>query len=98
MSSLENFTDKAPAASSRCPGLLAPMIGAVTTSFEKSQANAQIALAWLFSKDVVTAPIIGASKPGHLEDAAGALSVKFSNEDIRRLEEPYRPHPVLGHS
>lgn len=65
---------------------------------EKGVPNAQIALAWLFSKDVVTAPIIGASKPGHLEDAVGALSVNLSNEDIRRLEEPYQPHPVLGHS
>jgi aryl-alcohol dehydrogenase (NADP+) len=65
---------------------------------EKGVPNAQIALAWLFSKDVVTAPIIGASKPGHLEDAVGALSLKLSEEDIRRLQEPYQPHPVLGHS
>jgi len=65
---------------------------------QKGVPNAQIALAWLFSKEVVTAPIIGASKPGHLEDAVGALSVKLSEEDIKRLEEPYKPHPVLGHS
>lgn len=65
---------------------------------EKGVPNAQVALAWLFSKNVVTAPIVGASKPNHLEDAAGALSVKLSDEDLRRLEEPYQPHPVLGHS
>ena len=68
------------------------------TAKEKGVPNAQIALAWLFSKEVVTTPIIGASKPGHLEDAVGALSIKLSDEDIMRLEAPYQPHPVLGHS
>jgi 1-deoxyxylulose-5-phosphate synthase len=65
---------------------------------EKGVPNAQIALAWLFSKHIVTAPIIGASKPGHLEDAVGALSLQLTEDDIRRLEAPYQPHPVLGHS
>jgi aryl-alcohol dehydrogenase-like predicted oxidoreductase len=65
---------------------------------ERGVPNAQIALSWLFSKSVVTAPIIGASKPGHLEDAVGALSIKLSQEEIKRLEEPYQPHPILGHS
>ncbi|QMU28665.1 aldo/keto reductase [Adhaeribacter radiodurans] len=60
--------------------------------------NAQVALAWLLSKPIVTAPIIGASKPGHLEDAVGALSVKLTPAEIKRLEEPYQPHPVLGFS
>jgi aryl-alcohol dehydrogenase-like predicted oxidoreductase len=59
---------------------------------------AQIALAWHFSKPVITAPIIGASKPGHLEDAVAALSLKLSEEEIKKLEAPYQPHPVLGHS
>ncbi|CAN5616722.1 aldo/keto reductase [soil metagenome] len=58
----------------------------------------QVALAWLFSKSIVTAPIIGASKPGHLEDAVGALSVTLSDDEIRQLEELYQPHPVLGFS
>lgn len=58
----------------------------------------QVALAWLFSKPIVTAPIIGASKPGHLEDAVGALSVTLSDDEIRQLEELYQPHPVLGFS
>jgi 1-deoxyxylulose-5-phosphate synthase len=60
--------------------------------------NAQVALAWMLGKPVVTAPIIGASKPGHLEDAVGALSVKLSDEEVRGLEALYQPHPVLGFS
>jgi 1-deoxyxylulose-5-phosphate synthase len=59
---------------------------------------ARIALAWLLHKPAVTAPIIGASKPHHLEDAVAALDIKLSAEDIAALEEPYVPHPVLGHS
>ena len=59
---------------------------------------AQVALAWILSKPVVTAPIIGATKPHHLEDAIAALSVRLTPEEIQRLEEPYRPHPIIGHS
>lgn len=59
--------------------------------------DAQVALAWLLCNPAVTAPIIGASKPGHLEDAVAALSVRLTDEEISKLEEPYRPHPVLGH-
>lgn len=57
----------------------------------------QIALAWLLHKPGVTAPIIGASKPHHLDDAIGALSLSLSDDEMRALEEPYKPHPVLGH-
>jgi aryl-alcohol dehydrogenase-like predicted oxidoreductase len=60
--------------------------------------NAQIALAWMLSKPVITAPIIGATKLHHLEDAVAALSVKLTEQDIQRLEEDYQPHPVLGFS
>ncbi len=60
--------------------------------------RAQIALAWMLSKSVITAPIIGATKPHHLEDAAAALSVTLSAEEIASLEAPYVPHPVLGFS
>lgn len=59
---------------------------------------ARIALAWLLHKPAVTAPIVGASKPHHLEDAVAALDIKLSAEDIAALEAPYVPHPVLGHS
>ena len=58
----------------------------------------QVALAWLLSRSGLVAPIIGATKMGHLEDAVGALDVKLSPEDAAYLEEPYVPHPVLGHS
>jgi len=59
---------------------------------------AQIALAWLLHQPGLTAPIIGASKMPHLEQAVGALEIKLSQDEIDILEEPYQPHPVLGHS
>jgi len=65
---------------------------------EHNRKPTQIALAWLLSRPGMTAPIIGASKMEHLDDAVAALEVKLSAEDIKRLEEPYRPHPILGHS
>lgn len=58
---------------------------------------AQIALAWMLSKPYVTAPIIGASKSHHLADALGALSITLDDDEIKRLEEVYVPHAVLGH-
>ena len=58
----------------------------------------QIALSWMLSKPIVTTPIIGATKPHHLEDAVAALAVHLTPDEIRRLEEAYQPHPVLGHS
>jgi aryl-alcohol dehydrogenase-like predicted oxidoreductase len=60
--------------------------------------RAQVALAWLLSRPVVTAPIIGATRPHHLEDAVAALSLTLTPEEVARLEEPYVPHPVLGFS
>ncbi len=65
---------------------------------ERGVPRAQVALAWLLSKPAVTAPIVGATKPHHLEDAAAALSVRLGPEEIQALEEPYAPHPVLGFS
>lgn len=58
--------------------------------------RAQVALAWVLQKKPVTSPIIGATKPNHLEDAVAALSVTLEPSDIARLEEPYVPHPVIG--
>lgn len=58
--------------------------------------RAQVALAWLLHKPVVTAPIVGASKPQHLEDAVAALSLKLSPEEIVELEEAYVPHGLAG--
>jgi aryl-alcohol dehydrogenase-like predicted oxidoreductase len=60
--------------------------------------RAQVALAWLLHQPAVTSPIIGATKPHHLEDAVSALSVELGPEEIARLKEPYVPHPVLGFS
>ena len=61
-------------------------------------ARATVALAWLLAKPGVTAPIVGATKPHHLEDAVAALNVKLSPEEMTALEEQYVPHPVLGFS
>ncbi|WP_025227878.1 aldo/keto reductase [Fimbriimonas ginsengisoli] len=58
---------------------------------------AQVALAWVLSKPVVTAPIVGASKTRHLDDALAALAVKLTDDEIRSLEEPYVPHLVKDH-
>ncbi|HXW19325.1 MAG TPA: aldo/keto reductase [Roseiarcus sp.] len=58
---------------------------------------AVVALAWVLSKPYVTAPIVGASKPHHLEDAVAALSLKLDQRSIAKLEEPYQPKPVVGH-
>jgi aryl-alcohol dehydrogenase-like predicted oxidoreductase len=58
--------------------------------------RAQVALAWLAQKPFVTAPIVGASKPHHLDDAVAALSLNLTPEEISSLEEPYVPHPVVG--
>ena len=55
-----------------------------------------VALAWLWSKPVVTAPIIGATKPAHLAEAIDALDFRLSEEEIQELERPYVPHPVDG--
>jgi aryl-alcohol dehydrogenase (NADP+) len=57
----------------------------------------QIALAWLLAKPGLTAPIVGASKLPHLDDAIGAVDLRLSEAEIARLEEPYRPLGVLGH-
>jgi len=61
-------------------------------------SNVKVALAWILSKPGITSPIIGASKPQHLEDAIAALSIKLPAADVKKLEEPYRPHRILGHS
>jgi aryl-alcohol dehydrogenase-like predicted oxidoreductase len=59
---------------------------------------AQVALAWMLAKPFVHAPIIGATKPHHLDDAVAATTIRLTPEEIKRLEEPYRPHPIIAHS
>lgn len=65
---------------------------------KRGVSSAQVALAWLLHQPGITAPIIGASKPHHLEDALKALELKLEEGELKALAEPYRPHPVLGHS
>jgi len=63
---------------------------------ERGVPRAQVALAWVLSNPVVTAPIVGATKLEHLDDAVAAVELELSDEEIRRLEEPYEPHTVAG--
>lgn len=70
----------------------------VEVAGEQDVTPAQIALAWLLNKPGITAPIIGASKMAQLEEAVAAVEINLSEEEMRRLEVPYQPHPVLGHS
>src|SRR5437899_3476720 len=61
-------------------------------------SNAQVALAWVLQQPGITAPIVGASKMDHLEDAVASLSLKLDDAERKALEEPYQPHKILGHS
>jgi len=63
---------------------------------QRGVSRAQVALAWLLSKPVVTAPIVGATKPQHLEDAIAGVELRLSEDEIAALEKPYTPHPVVG--
>lgn len=63
---------------------------------ERGVPMAQIALAWVLRKPEVTSPIIGATKPKHIDDAVAALDIELTDDEVRRLEEPYQPHPVMG--
>jgi len=64
---------------------------------ERGVPAAQVALAWLLQKRGVTAPIVGATRTGHLSDALAAEQLVLEASEVERLEEPYAPHPVLGH-
>jgi 1-deoxyxylulose-5-phosphate synthase len=59
--------------------------------------SAQVALAWLLHRPGVTAPIFGATRSGHVDDAVAATALTLDEEELKRLAEPYRPHPVRGH-
>jgi aryl-alcohol dehydrogenase (NADP+) len=65
---------------------------------KRGVTSAQIALAWMLGKSYITAPIIGASKMPHLEQAIAALDIELSDDEVSTLEEAYQPHPVLGHT
>ena len=63
---------------------------------ERGVPRAQVAMAWLLAKPWVTAPIVGATKPGHIDDAVAAVDFTLTAEEIDQLEQPYTPHPVAG--
>jgi aryl-alcohol dehydrogenase-like predicted oxidoreductase len=69
-------------------------VGHIAT--RRNVSRAQVALAWVLQKPEITAPIIGATRPEHLQDAVAALDVKLSDEEVKALEAPYAPHPVAG--
>ncbi|PLR90607.1 hypothetical protein CTZ29_13705 [Bacillus halotolerans] len=64
---------------------------------KRGVSRIHIVLAWLLQKEPVTAPIIGATKMSHLQDAVGALAVKLTPAEVKFLEEPYVPHRIVGH-
>ncbi|WP_435208871.1 aldo/keto reductase [Streptomyces sp. bgisy034] len=64
---------------------------------ERGVPRAQVALAWLLHQDTVTAPIIGAGRPQHIDDAAAAVELQLSEKELEELERSYAPHPVIGH-
>lgn len=70
----------------------------VEVAKEQGVSAAQIALAWMLHKPGITSPIIGATKMHHLDEALAAVNIRLSDEEIAQLEEPYKPHRVLGHS
>ncbi|MDX7951943.1 aldo/keto reductase [Lichenihabitans sp. Uapishka_5] len=69
-----------------------------TIAAERNLSRAEVALGWLLGQPGVSAPIIGASKPGHIDDAVKALAVRLEADDLKRLDAAYRPHPVQGFS
>ncbi|MDC2954437.1 aldo/keto reductase [Streptomyces gilvifuscus] len=64
---------------------------------DRGVPRAQVALAWLLHQETVVAPIIGAAKPHHIEDAVAAVELRLSDKEIEELERPYTPHPIVGH-
>ena len=64
---------------------------------EKGVRPSQLAVAWLLRKETVASPIIGPTKVEQLEELVAAVDIRLKSGDLKRLEEPYKPHPVLGH-
>jgi len=90
----DNFAKTLYDATDEADGKIAERVGKIAE--DHGVPRAQIALAWILSKQVVTAPIIGASRPAHLTDAIGALDVTLSAEEIAELEMAYVPHEATG--
>lgn len=68
-----------------------------TVAAERGVPPARVALAWLLGRPSVTAPVTGATKPHHVDDAVAAVGLRLTADETRRLEAPYRPHQVIGH-
>ncbi|MGW1777672.1 aldo/keto reductase [Streptomyces sp. NPDC002143] len=74
------------------------VVEAVTrVATDRGAPRAQVALAWLLQQPTVTAPIVGAAKPQHLEDAVAALELTLTEKELEELQQPYTPHPIAGH-
>ena len=91
----DTVTDRLFAGSMESDRKVVEQVAAIATAREVPRA--QVALAWLFQKSVVTAPIVGASKPQHLDDALAALTLDLTDSEVAQLEAPYVPHAVAGH-
>ena len=64
---------------------------------ERGVSNMQLALAWVLKNPAITSPIIGTSKPHHLDDALAGLKIELTDDEVKALEAPYQPKPVLDH-
>jgi 1-deoxyxylulose-5-phosphate synthase len=93
-SETDNFGNKMYAPTEEADRKVVEALGSLAK--KRGLPQAQLALAWMLAKPGITAPIVGATKQHHLEDAVAALEVKLTPEEIAELEEPYIPHPVLG--
>jgi 1-deoxyxylulose-5-phosphate synthase len=91
----DTFGNKLFAGSTESDRKVVEQVGAVAAAREVPRA--QVALAWLAEKSVVSAPIVGASKPQHLDDALAALTLDLTESELAQLEAPYVPHAVAGH-
>jgi aryl-alcohol dehydrogenase-like predicted oxidoreductase len=91
----DTVADRLFAASMESDRKVVEQVAAIATAREVPRA--QVALAWLVQKSVVTAPIVGASKPQHLDDALAALTLDLTDSELAQLEAPYVPHAVAGH-
>ena len=64
---------------------------------DRGVPRAQVALAWLLQRETVAAPIVGAARPGHIEDAVASVELTLSEKEIEELEQPYTARPIVGH-
>jgi 1-deoxyxylulose-5-phosphate synthase len=91
----DTFGNKLFAASTESDRKVVEQVGAIAAA--RDVPRAQVALAWVAQKSVVSAPIVGASKPQHLDDALAALTLDLTESELAQLEAPYVPHAVAGH-